>query len=189
VTFNSVGRATLTFRKAENATWPRLLRSADAKPPNMHTWWAMQSRYEGELKAFDEMVKNGTIRPRKEDNGPAPSPTSDPTTSTPQEQAVEVKPDGSEVDETARALEAAVKALDREELQALSKVDLEGRQRKNALDSDLREKKRAIDAETRTAKTRVREEFAARRQALQSEGGRSAENDGVALPSENEGAQ
>lgn len=54
---SSVGRAMLTLRKAENATWSRLLES-NKKPANMHVWWAMRDRYEAENDAFDRKQRD-----------------------------------------------------------------------------------------------------------------------------------
>jgi len=46
----SVGRAQLTLRKVENATWARLLKSSK-KLPNMHVWWTMREKLEKEEAA------------------------------------------------------------------------------------------------------------------------------------------
>eukprot|EP00499_Haloplacidia_sp_CaronLabIsolate_P007576 CAMPEP_0196770316 /NCGR_PEP_ID=MMETSP1104-20130614/1071_1 /TAXON_ID=33652 /ORGANISM="Cafeteria sp., Strain Caron Lab Isolate" /LENGTH=330 /DNA_ID=CAMNT_0042140427 /DNA_START=97 /DNA_END=1089 /DNA_ORIENTATION=- len=46
----SVGRMTFTLAKSESDdAWPRLLKSR-RKPGNMHVWWSMRERYEGEMK-------------------------------------------------------------------------------------------------------------------------------------------
>ena len=52
----SVGRVQLTLRKAENGTWPRLLKSAK-KLGNMHVWWTMREKYEAENEAFDKAAE------------------------------------------------------------------------------------------------------------------------------------
>ena len=52
----SVGRASITLRKAVNGTWPRLL-AVKAKPGNQHKWWAMQEKHDEEVKMWEKLQK------------------------------------------------------------------------------------------------------------------------------------
>ena len=52
----SVGRASITLRKAANGTWPRLL-AGKVKPGNQHKWWSMQEKHDEEVKAWEKLQK------------------------------------------------------------------------------------------------------------------------------------
>lgn len=56
-TSSSVGRATLTLKKARAGEWPRLIRNNKTRPNNMHVWWAMKERYESAFKDFEKQLK------------------------------------------------------------------------------------------------------------------------------------
>lgn len=57
----SVGRATLTLRKATAAMWPRLLSSTAKARSQVHTWWQMQEKLKGEIEAWEQKRKDEAV--------------------------------------------------------------------------------------------------------------------------------
>ncbi|OII78102.1 CS domain-containing protein [Cryptosporidium andersoni] len=61
--FGSVGKLTCTLAKKEsNVKWPRLLKDQNEKIPNMHIWWEMKEKFEGDFKIStnDTLLQNST---------------------------------------------------------------------------------------------------------------------------------
>lgn len=57
----SVGRATLTLRKATAAMWPRLLSSTAKARSHVHTWWQMQEKLKAEIEAWEQKRRDEAV--------------------------------------------------------------------------------------------------------------------------------
>lgn len=166
----SVGRATLTLRKAGpfREWWPRLLASK-TKPPNQHVWWDKQEAFEDER---DEVEKEEKQRAKDAKKGAKKAAANDTeSNATAHEQAPPPPSDGEAVSEDDSSEEdkqaeraankrraeirkaGAAKKKDvddtaREEKRAINE---EAKQRITAIDDEVRKKKDDIDAETHAA--------------------------------------
>lgn len=174
VTFNSVGRATLTLRKSTNATWPRLFRRGDAKPSNVHTWHAMSERYAAELKDFAEveanLSKSADPKAPQADNSTEVSPKQEEAQAPPAEPPVGASatavPEADAVAEPAvedPASLAAAKQLGQEEINALEAAWRTAREKILEINARARAEKALVQSAAEARAAAIRAEFAAKR--------------------------
>jgi len=62
----SVGRASITLRKAVPGNWPRLLASGGRKPAHMHIWWGMKEKLAPEMEAWEKRTREEAEAKKRE---------------------------------------------------------------------------------------------------------------------------
>jgi hypothetical protein len=62
----SVGRASITLRKAVPGNWPRLLASGGRKPAHMHIWWGMKEKLAPEMEAWEKRAREEAEAKKRE---------------------------------------------------------------------------------------------------------------------------
>lgn len=178
----SVGRASLTIKKAAAGVWPRLLQGK-AKPGNLHVWWTMKDRHDKENSNFSATNKRPTPAPdaAKADApeptpaaeatpsaSPTPTPTQDPLTAALADLSSKHR---VALDAISAERKAAVTKLEEAAKAAKAALDQEVEDKKAAIDKQLEEDRKEVDASISARRTELREKHVKERLAVRAEHG------------------